>query len=229
MATATITSTTLRLVQQGSSSPVAAGVSYDSATRTATLDPSADLQAATTYTATVVGGSGGVTDVAGNPLAGDFTLTFTTAAASGGATTRYLSDLTWSGMTNAWGPVEKDLSNGEQGTGDGAVLTLNGTTFTKGLGTHAAAEVSYVVPASCTGLRAAVGVDDEVGARGSVVFQVFVGTTKLFDSGLMTGTTATASVDVAVSAGSEIRLVVTDGGDGIAYDHGDWADARFSC
>ena len=229
MTAASITSTTFRLVQQGSASPVAAGISYDSATRTATLDPGADLQPETTYTATVVGGSGGVTDVAGNPLPADFVWTFTTAAAAGGATTRYLSDLTWSGMTNAWGPVEKDLANGEQGTGDGGALTLNGTTFAKGLGAHAASEVSYVVPASCTRLKAEVGVDDEVGARGSVVFQVFVGTTKLFDSGPMTGATPTASVDVAVTAGSEVRLVLTDGGDGIAYDHGDWADARFSC
>ena len=228
MATASITSTTFRLVQQGSSSPVAAGVSYDAATRTATLDPTADLQPDTTYAATVVGGSAGLTDVAGNPLAADFTWTFTTAA-SGGATTRYLSDLSWSGMTNGWGPAEKDRANGDLGTGDGGVLTLNGATFAKGLGAHAASEVSYVVPASCTRLRASVGVDDEVGAFGTVVFQVFVGTTKLFDSGLMTGTTATASVDVAVSAGSEVRLVVTDGGDGIAYDHGDWADARFNC
>ena len=74
-----------------------------------------------------------------------------------------------------------------------------------------------------------MGVDDEVGSNGSVVFQALAGATKLYDSGVMTGTTATKSIDVAVSAGAEIRLVVTDGGDGIAYDHGDWADARFSC
>src|SRR5207247_1662349 len=46
----------------------------------------------------------------------------------------YLSDLTWTSMTNGWGPVERDQSNGESGTGDGSTLTLNGTTYAKGLG-----------------------------------------------------------------------------------------------
>jgi hypothetical protein len=223
----TVSTATFVLVAHGSSTPIAASVSYDPTTRTATLDPSTDLVAGSTYTATVVGGSAGVKDVAGNALPASVSWSFTTAA--GTATTRYLSDLTWTGMTNGWGSVEKDQSNGELGTGDGRTLTLNGTTFAKGLGVHAASDVRYTVPTGCARLQASVGVDDEVGSNGSVVFQVFVGPTKLYDSGVLTGATATRSVDVAVSAGVEIRLVVTDGGDGIAYDHGDWADARFNC
>jgi len=45
---------------------VSGTVSYDSATRTATFTPSADLAENTTYTATL---STAITDVAGNPLA----------------------------------------------------------------------------------------------------------------------------------------------------------------
>ena len=44
-------------------------VAYDAATRKATLTPSAPLALGRTYTATVVGGSAGVKDAAGNPLA----------------------------------------------------------------------------------------------------------------------------------------------------------------
>ena len=55
-------------------------VTYDAATRTATLDPDAPLAHSTTYTATVKGGAGGVKDIAGNALAADFTWSFTTAA-----------------------------------------------------------------------------------------------------------------------------------------------------
>ena len=44
------------------------------------LDPTADLAASTTYTATVKGGAAGVKDSAGNPLAADKTWSFTTAA-----------------------------------------------------------------------------------------------------------------------------------------------------
>ncbi|HWM62689.1 MAG TPA: Ig-like domain-containing protein, partial [Solirubrobacterales bacterium] len=57
---------------------VPATVSYDAGQRTATLDPSASLQQATTYTAKVKGGPGGVADVAGNPLAATSTWSFTT-------------------------------------------------------------------------------------------------------------------------------------------------------
>jgi hypothetical protein len=59
---------------------VAASVTYDEATRTATLTPTATLAYGTTYTATVKSGNGGVTDVAGNRLAADKTWTFSTPA-----------------------------------------------------------------------------------------------------------------------------------------------------
>jgi hypothetical protein len=76
---ATLSVSTFTLTRQGASQPVAAQVSYDAATRKATLNPNVDLQAATAYTATVKGGSGGVKDVAGNPLGADRTWRFTTA------------------------------------------------------------------------------------------------------------------------------------------------------
>jgi len=59
---------------------VAAAVSYDATAKQVTLDPSADLAAGVTYTATVVGGSAGVKDLAGNALAQSKTWTFTTAS-----------------------------------------------------------------------------------------------------------------------------------------------------
>ena len=97
---------------------------------------------------------------------------------SGGAaadrTTTYLSDMTWTSATNGYGPVEKNKSNGEAGAGDGTTLTLNGVTYAKGLGTHAASDVRYTLPSNCTQLEAQVGVDDEVGTAGNVVFQVWL-------------------------------------------------------
>jgi hypothetical protein len=67
------------LTPQGSTTPVAAAVSYDAASRTATLDPTANLTAGITYTATVKGGASGVKDLAGNPLASDVTWAYSTA------------------------------------------------------------------------------------------------------------------------------------------------------
>lgn len=153
------------------------------------------------------------------------------AATVNAATTQssYLSDLTWVSMINAWGAAEKDRSNGEQGSADGKTLTLNGTTYAKGLGVHAASTIKYNLKGTCTAFSAAVGVDDEVGSNGSVVFQVWADGTKLYDSGTMTGATATKAVNVDVTGRSELSLVVTDAGDGNAYDHADWANAQIAC
>jgi hypothetical protein len=68
------------LTKQGSSSPVAwSSIGYSRLTDTATLDPASNLEANTTYTATVKGGTSGVKDLAGNALKQDYNWTFTTA------------------------------------------------------------------------------------------------------------------------------------------------------
>jgi acid phosphatase type 7 len=80
MDASTISGSTFTLVKQGSTQPVAAQVSYDVVTKKAALNPSADLEAGTTYTATIKGGSTGAKDLAGNPLGTDKTWSFGTAA-----------------------------------------------------------------------------------------------------------------------------------------------------
>jgi hypothetical protein len=143
--------------------------------------------------------------------------------------TSYLSDLTWTSMVNGWGPVEKDTSNGEQAAGDGVPMTIGGVGYSKGLGAHAASDVRYNLGGTCNRFKASVGVDGEVGARGSVDFQVYADATKVYDSGVLRGGGAAQSVDVSVAGASGLRLVVTDGGDGIDWDHADWANARIEC
>ncbi len=148
------------------------------------------------------------------------------------ASTVYLSDLKEASATNGWGPFERDMANGAQAAGDGGPLRLQGVTFAKGLGVHANSDIRLTVPHGCTEFKSTIGVDDFVADRGSVVFQVFTGgtgSTKVFDSGTMTGASASGSVSVPVTGGHVLRLVVTDAGNGNASDHGDWADARLSC
>ena len=82
MEASTISGTTFRLRDAGGA-VVQAAVSYDAASRTATLDPSGDLADSTRYTATVSGGTGGAADRSGNTLAADRTWSFTTAAPPG--------------------------------------------------------------------------------------------------------------------------------------------------
>jgi hypothetical protein len=73
-----VTASTFTLTPQGGTTAVAAAVTYDAATRTATLDPSADLTTDTMYTARL---GSGISDLAGNSLA-PLSWSFTTAAGS---------------------------------------------------------------------------------------------------------------------------------------------------
>ncbi|HUQ19901.1 MAG TPA: Ig-like domain-containing protein [Gemmatimonadaceae bacterium] len=77
MNSATVTGS-VALVIASNSSPVAANVSYDAATNTATLIPSAPLSFATAYTITV---STGAKDLSGNSLPSTITSGFSTASA----------------------------------------------------------------------------------------------------------------------------------------------------
>jgi parallel beta-helix repeat protein len=153
---------------------------------------------------------------------------FTRVGSGSSSSSPYLSDLDWTSMSNGWGPVERDRSNAENFTGDGRVITLNGQTYAKGLGTHAPSEVHFPLN-GCSGFSASIGVDDEVGTRGTVVFQVWADGNKLYDSGVMNGNSATQGVNLSVANRNELVLIVTNAGDGSGSDHADWADARLSC
>jgi alpha-galactosidase len=141
------------------------------------------------------------------------------------AKTSYLSDLEWVQAVNGWGPVERDRSNGETAARDGRTLTIRRQTFVKGLGVHAPSEIVYYLGGKAAKFMAVVGVDDEA-RPGSVVFQVWGDGRRLYDSGVLKGSSSPQPVEVDVRGVAELRLVVTDGGDGVNYDHADWADAK---
>ncbi|MCX5383948.1 NPCBM/NEW2 domain-containing protein [Streptomyces sp. NBC_00083] len=140
-----------------------------------------------------------------------------------------LSDLSWTSATNGWGPVERDRSNAEQAAGDGRTLTVGGATYTKGLGAHASSTLTYYLGGTCTAFRTDVGLDDEVGAKGSVVFRVYRDGTPVADSGRVTGADAARTIGADLTGASELKLVVSDSGDGIDYDHADWAGPQLTC
>jgi len=83
-----------------------------------------------------------------------------------------VSDLQALTSVNGWGPMEIDMSNGEMAAGDGRIITINGSQYQKGLGVHAYSEVVYDIGGQFSTFISDIGVDDEVGNRGSVIFQV---------------------------------------------------------
>ena len=68
------------MLKDPSNNVVPATVSYDTSSNIATLTPQVALQYGVTYTATVKGGSGGVTDYVGNPMTADMSWSFTAEA-----------------------------------------------------------------------------------------------------------------------------------------------------
>ncbi|MEU7905779.1 glycoside hydrolase family 2 TIM barrel-domain containing protein [Actinoplanes sp. NPDC049118] len=172
----------------------------------------------------------------------DLTASVTSSTASGFTTTvaattttqaplpagwEWLSDRPYVQQANGWGPVEKDRSNGEQGATDGRTLTIAGVTYGKGLGVHAVSNVLVELGGDCTRFRSDVGVDDE--ASGSVGFEVWVDGVRKAQSTILTGAGGAERMDVDLTGGRRMELRVTDGGNGVGSDHGDWAAARLTC
>ncbi|MZD07447.1 hypothetical protein GTW43_20510 [Streptomyces sp. SID5785] len=141
----------------------------------------------------------------------------------------YASDIDWTATENGWGPVEKDLSNGEQGQGDGTPLTIGGTAYAKGLGTHAPAKIRYYLGKQCTSFTAQVGVDDVQTGRGTVQFSVLADGTEKVKSPVLKASDTAWSLTADLGGATYVDLVVGDGGDGNGNDHADWGDARFHC
>jgi alpha-galactosidase len=126
-----------------------------------------------------------------------------------------------------------DLSNMSQDYGqphagrsvDDAPLTLNGVVYPHGIGTHAGSEMRIALKGAATKFVSMVGVDDERKSGGSVGFEVWVDGKKMADTGVMHGGDAPKLLSVPLTGAKMLTLRVTDGGDGIANDHADWAGA----
>ncbi|MFJ5613502.1 NPCBM/NEW2 domain-containing protein [Streptomyces sp. NPDC093221] len=141
----------------------------------------------------------------------------------------YAGDLTWLTSTNGWGPPERDRSNGESGAADGHTLTLDGTTYAKGIGAHAASDVEVYLGGRCSVFTSDVGIDDEIDGYGSVTFSVVADGVTLWTSPVLTGASATVPVSVPVTGARHVHLKITPAATSLSGDHGDWAGARFHC
>lgn len=140
----------------------------------------------------------------------------------------FLSDLLPSNAPspNGWGPIEKDASNGEAQPGDGIPMKIENVGYAKGLGVHAYSDVRYNLAGNFQRFIADVGLDDETGGGGTVVFQVFGDGVALFSTGVLNGSSPSVKVDVSVAGVNELRLTVAEAGDGNGLDHANWANAR---
>ncbi|MGW6173955.1 Ig-like domain-containing protein, partial [Arthrobacter sp. NPDC055138] len=126
-----IDGTTATLTAAGAPEPVAATVTYDEATRTATLNPTADLAIDTVYTVRL---TSGIRDTGGNPLAAT-SWTFTTTGPAPSVT----------GRTPAEDATDVATNGNVTATFSEAITGVNANTFrvTNSAGAAVAAGLSY--------------------------------------------------------------------------------------
>ncbi len=140
-----------------------------------------------------------------------------------------VSSLPFLSERNGWGPIERDRSNGEISGGDGAQISIRGSRFDKGVGAHAESEFQVYAGGKCGTLTTTIGVDDETNGSGSVQFEVLADGQRVYQSPTLTGRSAAIPVSVDTSGATVLTFRITDGGDGNAWDHADWANPILSC
>ncbi len=127
-----------------------------------------------------------------------------------------------------------DLSRVIQGYGspkanksvNGKALHIAGQLFKYGLGTHADGLIKIDLNGAALRFQAQVGLDDDaMGQNGSVSFAVLADKKEVFRSPKMVSGLKAVKVDIDLKGVNQLLLTVEDGGDGINYDHADWADA----
>jgi hypothetical protein len=133
-----------------------------------------------------------------------------------------LSDLEWESAAAGWSANGDKLPRRDRDATD-APLRLGRQRYRKGIGTHAPSEIVYRLDGKYQRLVATIGGAE---APGTVVFEVYADGKQIFTSGLVHGLREVKTVDVPLSGVRQLRLVVTDAGDGYIADMANWAGAR---
>jgi len=139
------------------------------------------------------------------------------------AETVWLDDLNLAAASQGWGDPHKNQSV------EGHALTIGGKKFARGFGTHAVSELSVNLDGGAKSFSASVGVDDEVNGStvSSVEFIVRGDGRALWRSGVMKAGEPAKDCAVDLTGVKSLVLEVSDADDGNAFDHADWADAKF--
>lgn len=140
----------------------------------------------------------------------------------------YLSDHNWKSASAEWKAVTKDKTVNGEGLG----LTNEkgeGVSYKKGIGTHANSTIVYdLTDINADIFSTYIGVDRRLHNRveASIEFEIYVDGKLAYESGLMHGEDEQKYVEVSVADAKELKLVVKDGGNGNAADHGTFGDAK---
>ena len=109
----------------------------------------------------------------------------------------------------------------------GRPLSIGGTPFEHGLGTHANSSL-YITVNGATRFSGSAGMDGEVTTpQAGVEFFLLGDGRQLWRSGVMRAKEAAKTFALELQGVKTLVLRVAAAGDGIDFDHADWADASF--
>ncbi len=119
-------------------------------------------------------------------------------------------------------PVQRNARGGKP-------MNIAGKQYTRGLYCHAVSKVIVRLAQPGARFEAVAGVDSNEqtgGGRGSVAFSVNIGGKEVWHSELMREGMPGVPVNVPLNGATTFELAISDGGDGIACDQSDWAEAK---
>lgn len=171
---------------------------------------------------------------------GEYVITYTVTDRDGNTTTKtrtiavvdmedyqYLTNYDWQSTQNSYTAPVKDISI------SGKTLRLTDennqeVSYARGIGAHSNSTIVYdLTDKNADYFTSFVGVDRQMyGTIGSVIIQVFVDGDKKFDSGLMNSRDPQKFIELDINGAKELKLVVTDGGNGNGSDHATWGDTK---
>ncbi|HYN95256.1 MAG TPA: NPCBM/NEW2 domain-containing protein [Pilimelia sp.] len=122
---------------------------------------------------------------------------------------RHLSTVLQVSSVNARGPVELDQNNGGDGQGDGALITIGGRVYTRGIGTTAPSEIVYYLGGRCSQLVTDVGIDDAATTTVPATFTVYADDVAAAASGPVTADDAPRTLTADLTGANWLRLVTT--------------------
>lgn len=171
---------------------------------------------------------------------GEYPITYTVTDSDGNTTTKtrtiavvnmedftYLTDYDWKSTQNSYTAPLKDKSISAK------ALRLTDennqvVSYERGIGAHSNSTIIYdLSDKNADYFTSYVGVDRQMyGSVGSISFEVFVDGEKKFDSGLMNSRDPQKYIEVDINGAKELKLVVTDGGNGNGSDHATWGGTK---
>ncbi len=131
-----------------------------------------------------------------------------------------VADLDLTNVRQGWGKPMRNMSVTM------TPLIIAGREFATGLGTHAKSVFKIRLDGKAKRFHSFTGVDDNAkSAQASIEFRIVGDGRLLWKSGVVSWKHSALELDVPLAGVKLLSLEVDDAGDGISFDHADWAEA----